>query len=191
LPSITPQPLAKGGLNPGYITDVPDFYNTTNNVQSKYYWGRHAYQPGPSFNPALYNTAPDAPAQPFGIQNIATNMMNYDQLLGLAQGQQPQPVATTQPASPVNPAYNQFSGPGPYTQPIVPQLVGTVPYKPMLSYEEYARSLTDPNYVPNAPVSPVAPAAPTTQPRNTVPYQPFMTYQQYQDLLTKANGTTR
>jgi hypothetical protein len=139
----------------------------------------------------LYNTAPDAPAQPFGIQNIATNMMNYDQLLGLAQGQQPQPVATTQPASPVNHAYNQFSGPGPYTQPIVPQLVGTVPYKPMLSYEEYARSLTDPNYVPNAPVSPVAPAAPTTQPRNTVPYQPFMTYQQYQDLLTKANGTTR
>ena len=169
---------------------MPDFYNTTNSAQSKYYWGRHAYQPGPSFNPALYNTAPDALAQPFGIQNMSTSTLNYNQLMALAQGQQLQPPATTQPASPVNPAYNQFNGPGPYTQPIVPQLVGTVPYKPMLSYEEYARSLTDPNYVASQPVSPVAPT-PTTQTRNTVPYQPFMTYQQYQDLLTKANSTTR
>jgi histone-lysine N-methyltransferase MLL2 len=153
LPSITPPPLAKGGLNPGYITDVPDFYNTTNSAQSKFYWGRHAYQPGPTFDRQLYNTAPNAPAQPFGIQNMSTNTLNYNQLMALAQGQQLQPPATTQPASPVNPTYNQYNSTVPFTQPIVPQMVGTVPYKPMLSYEEYIKSLTDPNYVAN-PVAP-------------------------------------
>jgi hypothetical protein len=101
----------------------------------------------------LYNTAPQAPAQPFGIQNIATNMLNYDQLMQLGMGQQLTPIQSMQSASPANPQYNQYNSTVPYTQPIVPQMVGTVPYTPFMSYEEYARSLTDPNYVAS-PVSP-------------------------------------
>jgi hypothetical protein len=45
------------------------YYNTTNAVQSQYYWGPHPYQPGPTFNQALYNQVP-APAVPFGLQQM-------------------------------------------------------------------------------------------------------------------------
>ena len=59
------------GLNPGWIQPTP-FYNTTSPVQSQYYWGQHPYQPGPTFNQALYNTVPAAPATPFGLQQMYT-----------------------------------------------------------------------------------------------------------------------
>ena len=60
--------LPTPGLNPGWVQPTP-YYNTTNAVQSQYYWGPHPYQPGPTFNQALYNTVP-APAVPFGLREM-------------------------------------------------------------------------------------------------------------------------
>lgn len=57
--------LAQGGLNPGWITAQP-FYNTTNDVQAKYYWGEHPYM-SKAEDLANYNKVPGAPAEPWGI----------------------------------------------------------------------------------------------------------------------------
>ena len=59
------------GLNPGFVQPTP-FYRTSSPVQSKFYWGQHPYQPGPTFNQTLYNTVPGAPQQPFGLQQMYT-----------------------------------------------------------------------------------------------------------------------
>ena len=59
------------GLNPGFVQPTP-FYRTTSPVQSKFYYGQHPYQPGPTFNQTLYNTVPGAPQQPFGLQQMYT-----------------------------------------------------------------------------------------------------------------------
>jgi hypothetical protein len=58
------------GLNPGWI-EPPPFYNTTSPVQSQYYWGGHGYQEGPTFNAQQYNTVPNAPQAPWGLQEMA------------------------------------------------------------------------------------------------------------------------
>jgi len=63
-------PVFGSGLNPGYIQPKP-FYNTTNDAQSKYYWGQHGYQYGPTFDAKQYNQVA-APATPWGQQGIAT-----------------------------------------------------------------------------------------------------------------------
>jgi hypothetical protein len=63
-------PLGTSGLNPGYITNVPAQYNTQNMQQSKFSWGQKPYQPGTAFDPALYRSAPSAPAQPWGLQQM-------------------------------------------------------------------------------------------------------------------------
>ena len=60
------------GLNPGFITNVPGQYNTTNMQQSRFYWGQHPYQTGTVFNPDLYRSVPAAPAVPFGLQQMYT-----------------------------------------------------------------------------------------------------------------------
>jgi len=73
-PPITPPTwgdfgtLVNPGLNPGYITNVPQAY-APSGVRSQYYWGQHPYQPGPTFNRSLYNQIP-APAQPWGLQQM-------------------------------------------------------------------------------------------------------------------------
>ena len=59
------------GLNPGFIQPSP-YYNTTSPVQSQYYYGQRPYQPGPVFDQALYNQVPNAPAVPFGLQQMYT-----------------------------------------------------------------------------------------------------------------------
>jgi hypothetical protein len=59
------------GLNPGFVQPTP-FYRTSSPVQSKFYWGQHPYQPGPTFDQTLYNTVPGAPQQPFGLQHMYT-----------------------------------------------------------------------------------------------------------------------
>ena len=66
------------GLNPGWIQGLPH-YQATSPVQSQYYWGQHPYQPGPVFNPTLYNQTPAAPAQPWGLQQLytPTNIQQY------------------------------------------------------------------------------------------------------------------
>jgi len=59
------------GLNPGFIQPSP-YYRTTSPVQSQYYYGQRPYQPGPVFDQALYNQVPNAPAVPFGLQQMYT-----------------------------------------------------------------------------------------------------------------------
>ena len=58
------------GLNPGFITNVPRYYNNPSPVAAQYYWGQHPYQAGQTFNRGLYNTLPVAPATPFGLQQM-------------------------------------------------------------------------------------------------------------------------
>ena len=59
------------GLNPGWVQPSP-FYQTYSPIQSQYYWGQHPYQPGPRFDQTLYNTVPEAPQTPFGLQQMYT-----------------------------------------------------------------------------------------------------------------------
>ncbi|CAB4165892.1 hypothetical protein UFOVP841_6 [uncultured Caudovirales phage] len=70
-------PLPLPGLNPGWIAPAP-YYQTTSPVQSKFYYGPRPYQPGPTFNQALYDTVP-APQQPWGLQQLytPTNINQY------------------------------------------------------------------------------------------------------------------
>jgi hypothetical protein len=64
-------PLATPGLNPGWIQGLPH-YQAKSPVQSQYYWGAHPYQPGPTFDPVLYNQVPAAPVVPWGLQEMYT-----------------------------------------------------------------------------------------------------------------------
>jgi hypothetical protein len=71
-------------LNPGFIKPG-DFYNTYDPAQSKFFWGQHAFQPGPTYNDTLYNTQPQAPNTPWGLQQIAqplTSQQIMDLVLG-------------------------------------------------------------------------------------------------------------
>ena len=56
------------GLNPGFIQAQP-FYQTTSPVQSQYYWGNHPYIKTMADLPN-YNNIPNAPAQPWGMQQM-------------------------------------------------------------------------------------------------------------------------
>ena len=59
-------PLVNPGLNPGKIRATP-YYQTTDPVQSQYYWGQRPYMASEADLPN-YNVIPDAPAIPFGIR---------------------------------------------------------------------------------------------------------------------------
>lgn len=60
------------GLNPGYITNVPNQYQNTNPAQSKYYWGAHPYQSGNTFDRQLYTQSVGAPVTPWGATHAQT-----------------------------------------------------------------------------------------------------------------------
>ena len=76
-PPPPPPPVTNGrGLNPGLIETTP-FYNTTNDAQSKYYWGDHGFQTGPKFDAASYN-AVAAPDTPWGAQGVAKSLSAKD-----------------------------------------------------------------------------------------------------------------
>jgi hypothetical protein len=67
------------GLNPGLIGTVPQDYQTTSPVQSKFYYGPRPYQAGTTFDPALYASVPK-PAQPYGLQQaFFETPQSYDQ----------------------------------------------------------------------------------------------------------------
>jgi hypothetical protein len=89
------------GLNPGLIAPTP-YYQTTNPAQSQYYWGTHPYQEGPTFNSQLYNTAPGAPATPWGAGHIQTQA-TPQQILAAMQGLYPNlgTQTVTGPAIPI------------------------------------------------------------------------------------------
>ena len=84
----TPYVYIPHGLNPGWITNVPTHYNTTNPAQAQYYWGGHPYQPGPKFDPTLYNQTPNAPVEPFG-STYAQTSATPQQILQAMQGRYP------------------------------------------------------------------------------------------------------
>jgi hypothetical protein len=77
-------PLDVSGLNPGWITNVPRYYNNPSPVAAQYYWGQHPYQAGATFDRALYNTLPVAPATPFGLQQMYDP--NYETIVNLLRG---------------------------------------------------------------------------------------------------------
>ena len=54
------------GLNPGFIQAQP-FYHDTSPVQAQYYWGNHPFMNTAADLPN-YNNIPNAPAQPWGLQ---------------------------------------------------------------------------------------------------------------------------
>ena len=62
--------LVNPGLNPGFMVNPPQFYNTTSPVQSQYNWGQHPYQPGATFDPLLYNNVAGATPTPWGLQQM-------------------------------------------------------------------------------------------------------------------------
>jgi hypothetical protein len=121
-------------LNPGFIAPTP-FYNTTRPEQAKYYYGTHAYQPGPTFDPNLYNYAPAAPNTPFGSQYVAP-MMTSQQIMDLIMGKQLQQPNIT-PATKV-----------------IPTPPGS---KPIEQLGIYAPQL---NQIPATPVNQVTPTTP-------------------------------
>jgi hypothetical protein len=76
------------------------FYQTTNNAQSKYYWGDRALQTGDTFNPSAWNNVPNAPAQAWGLQNFGAGPSIND-LMSIMQGNAPlQPNTMGQPVAP-------------------------------------------------------------------------------------------
>jgi hypothetical protein len=96
---------ASGALNPGLI-NAPDFYNTNDPAQSKYYWGSHPYQPGSTFDSTLYNQVPNAPVKPWGVGHAQTAATAND-VLNAMQGRYPllgttsqQPMPTIGPVIP-------------------------------------------------------------------------------------------
>ena len=86
------------------------FYKTNAPEQSKFYWGNRALQTGQEFNPANWNAVPEAPATPWGSQQIA-QPLSYQQIQGMFNGQMPQ-QQTVAPATRINygqPTFNQFT----------------------------------------------------------------------------------
>lgn len=60
------------GVNPGqFMIGVPQQYQTTSPVQSKFYYGQRPLQTGTEFNPDAYRAVP-APATPWGLQQLYT-----------------------------------------------------------------------------------------------------------------------
>jgi hypothetical protein len=80
-------------LNPGFIRPSA-FYNTTDPAQSKFNYGMKAFQTGPTFNDVLYNTNPNAPDTPYGLQQMAKplTMQEINDLI-LGKGTKAQTVA--------------------------------------------------------------------------------------------------
>jgi hypothetical protein len=88
VPVVVPPTTGKSGkyLNPGMIETVP-FYNTTNDVQSKFYWGTgRPLQTGDTFNAESWNTIPNAPKTAWGIQELA-QPGTFQSALNILQGQ--------------------------------------------------------------------------------------------------------
>jgi hypothetical protein len=81
------------------------YYNTTNDVQSKYYWGGAPMQTGATYNPAQAAQNPMAPVQPFGIQEMYSQL-TPEQTAQLIYGMQ-QPQQQVQPGYAIPPEWLQ------------------------------------------------------------------------------------
>ena len=181
-----------GGLNPGFMDPTP-FYNTFNDAQSQFSWGQRAFQPGPTFDPTLYNQA-YAPQTPWGAQQMA-QPLTPEQFARAAQGlpvaQTPDPVAqravayraATQPMR----TYAESAGanrpfPVAQTAPARPPTPAPAP-APAPAPTPFVAGPTTPNPVVVGPTAPSAPAqfvVGPTAPSQTVvgpgPVQPVAGY---------------
>ena len=69
------------------MIETTPFYNTTNDVQSKFYWGTgHPLQTGDTFNAQSYNNVPNAPKTAWGIQELA-QPATFQSALDILKGQ--------------------------------------------------------------------------------------------------------
>jgi hypothetical protein len=85
-------------LNPGMIETTP-FYKTTNDAQSKFYWGDRALQTGDKFDVVKYNDLPNAPKTAWGLQTFG-QPMTMQQAMSILQG-----TPNTSSLSPAEQAY--------------------------------------------------------------------------------------
>jgi hypothetical protein len=133
------------GLNPGWMNQgVRPMYQTTNDVQSQYYWGGHPYMPDYA-SLRNYNVGTAAPARPFGIREIQ-QQYDLDTLLGgIRQYGQPAetPVAPVAAAAP-NPMASTAMA------PVAPSPAPAASATPTLLSSQYG-------YVPGQPVAPTNP----------------------------------
>ena len=83
-PPVVPKQASDGFLNPGMIETTP-FYQTTNDTQSKYYWGDRQLQYGTEFDPYTWNDVPQAPKTAWGVQEFG-KPMSLQQAMGILQG---------------------------------------------------------------------------------------------------------
>ena len=118
--------IQKGvGINPGMMETTP-FYNTTNDVQSKFYWGTHPEQVGPAFDAHAYNAGVNAPVTPWGLQQGFTQLTPQETVLA-SQGKYQAPTTPTAQAyrnTAYNPAAVPVVGPNSITGQIYLEPVG-------------------------------------------------------------------
>jgi hypothetical protein len=192
-------PLVQGGLNPGYLTfggQPPAYYQTTNDIQSRYYWGKHPYMRGPE-DLANYNQIPGAPAVPFGQQQPrgAWDVQRFiNETIGIPEYQQAALGASTQYPGGVAPA-TSYQGGQIAPAPVMPQAQFSVPVATAQPVNTMAPQYNMP--VPPAPVStqvnmafahttvPAIGALPAWQFGGTAPTAPIAPYQ-----ITTPDGTT-
>jgi hypothetical protein len=92
------------------------FYHDAGPGQAKYYWGSHPFQEGPTFNSESWNNVPGAPAQGFGMGQMAQPMTSQQLINSLSQ------MSPFQPG--VSPGFGQ--------QPAMRQQPQPMPVGPML-----------------------------------------------------------
>ena len=133
------------GLNPGWMNQgVRPMYQTTNDVQSQYYWGGHPYMPDYA-SLRNYNVGTAAPARPFGIREIQ-QQYDLDTLLG-GITQYGQPAETPLAAAAPNPMASTAMA------PVAPAPAPSASATPTLLSSQYG-------YVPGQPVAPSVGASP-------------------------------
>jgi hypothetical protein len=71
-------------LNPGMIETTP-FYKTTNDAQSKFYWGDRPLMTGSKFDANKWNDVPNAPKTAWGLQTFG-QPMTLQQAMSIIQG---------------------------------------------------------------------------------------------------------
>lgn len=81
------------------MIETTPFYKTTNDAQSKFYWGDRALQTGSKFDAIKYNDLPDAPKTAWGLQTFG-QPMTLQQAMSVLQG-----TPNTSSLSPAEKAY--------------------------------------------------------------------------------------
>jgi hypothetical protein len=81
------------------MIETTPFYKTTNDAQSKFFWGDRALQTGDTFNAKAWNDVPDAPKTAWGLQTFG-QPMTMQQAMSVLQG-----TPNTSSLSPAEQAY--------------------------------------------------------------------------------------